>query len=96
MPSYTGSMTLDFTDTTRYAEWVAAGIVDIELKWVGALIDSPEYNEVKLRMKACNWTDGNPVSSLSDTSKITLPFQAMHNGTDPVVSMTYQSADTAV
>lgn len=96
MPSYTGSMTLDFTGTDRYAEWTAASTVDIELKWVGALIDSPNYNEVKLRMKACNWTDGNPVVSLSDTPKITLPFQALHNGSDAVCTMSYQSADTAV
>lgn len=96
IPVYEGEVTIDFTGTTRYAEWTGETVVDIEVKWTGEEIESPYSDEFALRMKACHWTDGNPEVSLSDTPVQTLPFRALHNGTDAAVTMTYQSADTAV
>lgn len=95
VPTYGGSMSLDFTGTDRYDEFVAGTVVDIELAWAGAVIDAPEVNEFKLRMKACQFTEANPTVSLSDTPVQQIDFRALHNGTDAAVTMTYQSADTS-
>jgi hypothetical protein len=96
MPSYTGSIDIDFTDTTRYDEWTAETVVDIEIAWTGANIETTYDEEVKIRMQACHWTGGNPKVSLSDTPRVTLPFAALHDGSNAAVSVTYQSTDTAV
>lgn len=96
VPVYDGEITIDFTGVDRYDEWTAETVVDIELAWTGANIESTYDYEVKLRMQACHWTDGNPEVSLSDTPVQTLPFQALHDGTNAAVSLTYQSTDTSV
>lgn len=96
VPTYDGEIMVDFTGTTRYAEWTAGTVVDMEIAWTGANIASTYDYEFKLRMKACQWLDGNPKVSLSDTPVQRLPFRALHNGTDAAVTMTYQSTDTAV
>lgn len=94
VPTYSGTMALDFQGTDRYDEFVAASDLDIELTWRGAAIDT-EFAEFKIRMAACQWTDGNPVASISDTPVISLPFQALHNGTDSAVVVSYTSVDSA-
>ena len=96
VPMYEGSVAIDFTGTTRYAEWTSAAVVDIELKWTGAEIESPYNDEIAIRMRAVNWTDAAPVVSLSDTPRQTLPFRIMHDGTNDAITLTYQTADSAV
>jgi len=95
MPSYTGEMKIDFTGTERYAEWTAETALDIQIKWTGATIASGQTDFMMMRMKACDWTGGNPEVSLSETPMQTLPFQAMHNGTDAALTLTYQNIETA-
>ncbi|MFO7970744.1 MAG: hypothetical protein R6U40_03230, partial [Desulfobacterales bacterium] len=60
IPEYTGEIAIDFSGTTRYDEWTAGSTVDIEISWVGAVIDSPETDFFKVRLPAVQWTDGNP------------------------------------
>ena len=96
IPEYSGEVTIDLEDTVRYAEWVAGTVVDLELKWQGALIESTYYYEFAIRMQACQWTDGNPEASLSDTSVVTLPFRALDDGTNAAVVVTYQNTDSAI
>lgn len=95
VPTYEGSMTVDFTNLDRYNEWVGQSDVDMELKWSGGLIEGAHDYELVIRVKAAQFTDGTPEVSLSDTPKQTLPFRAMHNGTDAAVTMTYKSTDTS-
>jgi hypothetical protein len=96
VPVYSGEISVDFEDLDRYNEWIGQSDVDVEIKWSGAAIEGAYNYELGMRMKACHWTDGTPEASLSDTPVQTLPFQALHNGTDAAVSLTYQSTDTAV
>ena len=96
MPSYDGEITIDFSGTDRYDEWTGQTIVDLELAWTGANIESTYDYELKLRMQAVHWTEANPEVSLSDTPMQTLPFQALHDGSNAAVSLTYQSTDTSV
>ena len=95
VPTYEGSMTVDFTDLDRYNEWIGQQDVDMEIKLQGGVIEGAHNFELVIRMKAVHFTDGNPEVSLSDTPKQVLPFRAMHNGTDAAVSMTYKSTDTS-
>jgi hypothetical protein len=96
IPRYTGEISVDFEDTTRYDEWVAQGVKDIELQWTGANIESTYDYSVTLRMKACNWTGGNPKAEVEATPVQTLPFEALYNGTDAIATLTTQSTDSAV
>ena len=96
IPRYTGEIKLDLTNTDRYAEWTGQTVVDIELKWTGANIEGAHDHYVAVRMPACNWTNANPVASLSETPIQTLPFEALFDGTNDQVTLTYMSTDTAV
>jgi hypothetical protein len=95
IPEYTGEIAIDFSGTTRYDEWTAGTTVDIEISWVGAVIDAPETDFFKVRLPAVQWTNGNPEVSLDDTPVQTLPFKVHHDGSNAAVTATYQSADTA-
>ena len=96
VPSYSGSLSVDFTGTERYAEWTAETDLDLEVKWTGATIEGAHNQYLNVRMKAVNWTSGNPVSSLSDIGNQQLDFQVMHDATSgDAVTMTYMSSDVA-
>lgn len=96
VPSYTGEISVDFTGTERYDEWTAQTDLDVEVAWTGANIEGANDFQFALRMPAVQWTGGNPEVSLSDTPVQALPFQALHNGTDAVITCTYISTDDAV
>lgn len=96
VPTYEGEIKVDFENLDRYAEWTAQTTLDLEIKWTGAVIATPQTHFVTLRMPACQWTDGNPEVSLGDTPIQTLPFRVLHNGSDAAATLTYQSTDTAV
>jgi len=95
IPSYTGEIAVDFEDLDRYVEWTSQGVVDIEVKWEGAIIDAPHRFYLALRMPSVHWTDANPEVSLSDTPVQSLPFQVMHNGSAAAITCTYMTTDTA-
>lgn len=95
LPNYSGEFSLDFTGVDRYDEFVAGTVSDLQVQWTGANIEGAYDFEFTLRMKAVQWTDGNPVVSLSDTPVQRLPFQVLHNGTDAALTVTYQSTDTS-
>jgi len=96
IPTYSGEIAVDLEATTRYAEWTAGTVVDMQVVWTGATIEGAYDYEFAMRMQACQWTDAAPKMSLSDTPVQRLPFRALHDGTNPAVSVTYQSTDTAV
>ena len=96
IPRYTGSMTIDLEDTQRWTDWSTQLSYPLEVLWTGALIEAGQNYEVRLRMESVHFTEANPESSISDTSKVTLPFEALYNGTASMVVLTTKSTDVAV
>lgn len=96
IPVFTGSMEMEFEDLTQYDDFVAGNIIPITLTWTGAVIDSPEVDEVVVTMAACQYTGESPQSNLSDLPVQNLPFEVLWDGTNPAVQIDYTSADTAL
>jgi len=95
-PSFTGSLSGDFDATTRYAEWVAGTLVDINVKWTGAVIESGYNYEFEIDIPNCQWTGESPTASRSETTRQTMPFVVLHDGTNPMVTVNIKSTDTAL
>jgi len=98
VPSYTGSLSADFEGTTRYDEWVAGTVVGINIKWsmAASLIESGHTYEFELDMPACQWTGDSPTASMDEVSTQELPFVVMHDGSNPMITATIKSTDTAL
>ena len=96
IPRYTGSLTIDLEDTQRWSDWTGQTSYPMEVKWTGAQIEAGQNYEVTLRMESIHFTEANPESSITDTSKVTLPFEALYNGSEDMVILTTKSTDTAV
>ena len=96
IPTITGSVSLEYADDTQYDDWVAGTIIPITATWTGAVIESPEVEEIVITLPACQYSGESPQASLNDLSTITMPFTVLDNGTDPAVTFTYTSTDTAL
>ena len=96
VPQFTGAMAMEFEDLTIYDDFVAGSVLPIVITWTGAVIDSPEVFEFVITMPACQYTGETPEASLSDVPKQAIPYEAMWNGTDPVVTIEVTSTDTAL
>lgn len=96
MPSYSGSIEADFEDLTRYAEFAAGTITDIQVNWRGAPIDGTEFAEVTLTLPAVQWEGESPESSLTDLTKQELPYRVLDNGSDAAVTLEIKSTDSAL
>lgn len=98
IPEYTGSISADFSATTQYDDWVAGSVFPVSVKWTGAVdgIESGYEFEFEVSLPACQWTGESPESSNTELTKQNLPFKALDNGTDPVVTVNVQSTDTSL
>jgi len=97
VPTFTGTMTGEFEDLTEYGLWTAGTICEVVATWTGEEIASPYNYELKVTMPAVKFTgDANPVSSLDEITKQPMPFKALYNGSDPVMTVEYTSTDTAL
>lgn len=98
IPEYTGTVTADFSRTDEYADWVSGAVFPISVKWSGATdaIESGYTFEFEVSLPACQWTGESPESSNTALTAQPLPFKALDNGTDPVVTVNIQSTDTAL
>lgn len=96
IPVFTGEVEMEFEDLTQYDDFVAGDIIPITYTATGAVIDSPEVNEVVITMAACQYTGTSPEVSQTDVPKISLPFEVLYDGSNPAVQIEYTSVDTAL
>lgn len=97
MPEITGSMVLDFKDLNRYNAY-ATGTTEanLEVAWTGGVITGTHNYELKLTMPVVIWqNEGSPEASLDNLTRQPLNFKALHNVTNPLLTCTYKSVDTA-
>lgn len=98
VPTYDGSLTVDFEDATRYAEFAAGANHDLAVMWSYAddAIESGHTFEFELVIPEFHWTGETPDSDLSEQGKQPLPFKVTHDGTNPAVTVNIKSTDTAL
>lgn len=95
IPTFTGSITAEYDGTTIFDLFAAESPVAIVGTWTGATIEGAYDYEITVTMPACLLTGSAPVVSLTDMPTITIPFEALDNGS-AAVTMTYQSDDTSL
>ncbi len=63
---------------------------------VGSLIESSRFYTVTLDLAAIQYTGDTPEVSMSELPKQPLPFQVLHDGTNPAVKLTIRNAEVAL
>ena len=96
MPTYSGEITAEFTDSDQYDAFVAGTVFAITATWTGAEIDAGEFNTFSINMPACQYDGTTPEAAIEDMTMQTLPFKVLYDGSNPAVTVTYTSADTAL
>lgn len=98
LPEYSGQLEAEFASLAEYSRFVAGTILPAVFKWRGAQIDaSPQtFFELTVDLAAIQYTGETPEVSLSDLPKQPLPFDILHNGTDPAVQVTIRSNEAAL
>jgi hypothetical protein len=96
MPSFEGSVTMEYEGQTEYNDFVAGNVIPIVFTWTGAQITGAHYEQITVTLAACQYTGDAPVSSLDDTPQLTLPFKVLDNGSAAAAVITYKSVDTAL
>jgi hypothetical protein len=97
VPAYSGSLQADWDTITRYNEFVAGTVVtNLIVTWTGALIASTYYDTLKVIIPAVMWTGEDPKASITEVSTQALPFVALDDLTNPVMTIEYTSTDSAI
>ena len=97
VPSYTGTISGEFEDLTQYAAFSAG--TEFKLEFIvtqGTAIAGSYYPYFHVTMPTCKWTGSTPVASLDDMTTIDLPYTVLWDGSNPAITITYMSTDTAV
>jgi len=96
IPSYEGTVEAEFQNTDLYDLFIAGTPVEITATWTGALIEGTSFDTVTVTLPACQFNGDSPAVSLEDIATISLPFKVLDDGTNPAVTITVESADSAL
>lgn len=93
----TGTMDLDFVDMNRYAEFHnGTQATNLIISFTGPVISGAFNYFLKFTMPVVVWqNEGTPEASLEGLTTQPLNFKALHNVTSPLLTITYESTDTA-
>lgn len=91
VPTYEGSMECEFESLDVYADFVAGTVDALVIEW-----DNGDGDELKIEMPAVQFTGESPEVSTDNLPVQNLPFKALDNGSDPVVTLTYTTGDTTL
>lgn len=96
VPSFSGKVSMEYEDNTQYDDFVAGAIIPIVATWTGALIEAGHNYELEITLAACQYTGDSPQANIDGVPTVELPFDVLHDGTNPAVSITYKSTDTVL
>ena len=95
---YTGEMESEFNSLTAYNAWVAGTeIVDMVVTFTGSTIpeESNPY-KIVITIPSLKYTGTAPTVGGPEVVQQNLPFKALYNGTDSIITLVYHTDDTAV
>ena len=91
----TGQLTREFEGTAQYDAWIAGTPAALTATWEYGDTGDGEPFGLAITIPAVYYTGETPTANGSDITMQNLPWKAMDNGTDPVITMVYSSTDTA-
>ena len=94
VPSYTGTIEGEFS-IAEYNAFVNGTVQKLEFIFTGETIASTYKYLFHVTMPAVKFTGSTPVASTDDLVRLSLPFTVLHDGSNPAITITYQSTDTA-
>ena len=96
VPAYSGTIGRLGVSKADYDRFVAGTVFEaVFTAKLGTAIEGTHFPQVKVTMPACKFTGSTPQASVDDVATISLPYVALHDGTDPAVTIEITSADTA-
>lgn len=96
IPTFGGTLDIEYEGQTIFDLYPAGATVPIVGTWTGATIEGAHNYEIVMTMAACLLEGSAPVVSLTDIPMINVPFRVLDNSTDPAISITCKSTDTAL
>lgn len=90
-----GSIVADFDNLTAYNRFVNGTVATVTALWEGATIEGALKYGLLVTLPAVRFDGETPNVSGAEILTQNLPFVALDNGTDPVVSLRYRTTDVA-
>lgn len=95
-PQMTGSLTVDFIDKTALADhWANGTPFSLIQQWTGSIIATTFHEQVTISYPQVFLTGDTPGLDGEDIVSGSFPWVAKSDGTNPIVTVLYQSTDTA-
>ena len=97
VPAYSGTIEGLGVDKADYDRFVAGTVFEILFTAkLAAAIEGTHYPQFKVTLPACKFTGSTPQASVDDVAAISLPYVALHDGTDAAAKIEITSVDTAL
>lgn len=96
VPTFTGAIESEFRDTDLYDLYVSGEAVEITCTWTGANIEGAYDYELSVTLPACVITSDSPEANIDDVAMQPVTFEALDDGSNDVVTITYTTTDTSL
>jgi hypothetical protein len=92
----TGTLQAEFEDMTAYNRFVNKTLAQLDVTWTApTLIEGALYPYLKVTLQNVEFTGETPKVSGPDIVQISLPFEAVYDGTNGPITTVYRSTDTS-
>lgn len=96
-PEVGGSLTAEFVDLTTFHDRFAAdSAAELELEFVGAVIDGAESETLTITVPEVRFEGETPKVSGPEVNVQNIPFVGLFDGTNAGTTIEYKSTDTAI
>lgn len=93
----TGELGMEFEGLTEYAKFVAGTPSALVLTWsFGTITGASNPYKIVITIPVVEYTGETPTVESSEVLMQNLPFKALYNGTDAIVTLEYSTSDTAL
>lgn len=93
----TGELGMEFEALTEYAKFVAGTQSALVLTWsFGTITGASNPYKLVITIPVVEYTGETPTVESSEVIMQALPFKALYDGTLPIISIDYHTADTAL
>lgn len=91
-----GTLTAEFTDTTLLTKFLNDTTTALSLSFTGATIASTYKESLTITVSAVKFDGDVPAVAGPEAVEVSMSFQGYDNGTDAPLTITYQTADSAL
>lgn len=92
VPEFTGSLSFDYENENIYNYVQTSAVVPLVAEWRGEEVSPGNYDFLRLTANV-QFSGATPKVSLEDMPEQPIEFMCLHDGTNPMVKIEYQSTD---